>query len=208
MKEKNIELQLGLKRMMRQYAEVIVGAIIVSITLKVFILSAYKVPNSAMSPSLLPGDFLFAVKWPYSVNGKPFSFVSPNELDIRRGSLMVFSCPDKKGQSCIKRLVGLPGDRIEIVAGKFMINGKVPRFEEALALSTESREVTMDPLVVPPGHFYALSDRRDNKKDSRTWGAIPLRSLEAKAWFIWFSIGYRNNSKRIIRWDRILKEII
>ncbi|MCC7406193.1 MAG: signal peptidase I [Bdellovibrionales bacterium] len=230
-------LQVSLKFLLREYAEALVLAVVLALVVRAFVVSAYRIPTMAMSPTLLPGDFIFAFKL-------PFGFQPPLSGGDRiggraphRGEVVIFKCPQDTSLSCIKRVIGLPGDRIEIRGKRLMINSKRATYREAkgfdlgtvaggaraavvdeawgkfrhpILVGTSRTSENFGPLVVPPGHFFVLSDNRDHEEDSRKWGFIPFRSLEARAGFIWLSLGWREGQKGYLptpRWKRVLQTV-
>lgn len=101
------------------------------------------------------------------------------EPDVKRGDVVVFLFPDDPSASYVKRLIGLPGDTIEIREGKVIINGEElnePYVDSRLNLSRRSQE----PVYVKSSYYYVLGDNRDNSSDSRIWGLVPERYVYAK----------------------------
>jgi signal peptidase I len=101
------------------------------------------------------------------------------EPDLKRGDVVVFLFPDDPSKSYIKRLIGLPGDQIEIVEGKVIVNGQElnePYVDSRFNQSHRSQEL----IFVKPNYYYVLGDNRDNSSDSRIWGLVPERYIYAK----------------------------
>ena len=221
-----------IKRALREYAEALIVAILIAVFLRVFIVSAYKIPTSSMSPNLKVGDFIFVNKiifgfeWPI-FTGKKFSFRSPE-----RGDVVVFKCPQEKSVSCVKRVVGLPGDKIQIIKKNLVVNDEIARYKKGKFQSIEEQEVgnalliesvqgkqraiiitsepeseSFGPIIVPPEHFFVLGDSRDTSDDSRFWGAIPYSSLQGKVMFVWMSLDWsktwQNKGWPRVRWERL-----
>lgn len=203
-----------MKKILRQYIEVFVLAILLAFLVRTFLVSAYRVTSVHMEPNLKVGDFIMASKWstgwriPFS-GGKVLNPVWP-----KRGDIVLFSCPRKRGVTCVKRLVGLPGDRVEIVQGRLKVNNRMARYrpnpspgrsrrgvqesllgDQRLVLARLGGEDIQKvdqfgPIVVPPDHFFVLSDHRKDGVDSREWGSLPKSSLIGKASFIWLSLDW------------------
>jgi signal peptidase I len=101
------------------------------------------------------------------------------EPDVKRGDVVVFLFPDDPSKSHVKRLIGLPGDTVEIREGKVIINDNElnePYVDSRLNLSHRSQQ----PVFVRPNYYYVLGDNRDNSSDSRIWGLVPERYVYAK----------------------------
>ena len=105
----------------RDYLETILIAVFLALIVRTFILGAYRVPNSSMAPTLLPGDFIFSYKLPFGVQ-LPFFNSKIGQTVPSRDDLIVFKFPDQLKTTYVKRVVGIPGDRIEIKTKKLMIN--------------------------------------------------------------------------------------
>ena len=101
------------------------------------------------------------------------------EPDLKRGDVVVFLFPDDPSASYFKRLIGLPGDSVEIHEGKVIVNGQElnePYVDSRLNQAQRSQE----PIFVRPNYYYVLGDNRDNSSDSRIWGLVPERYIYAK----------------------------
>ena len=234
----NRDFQSLIKRTLREYAETLFLALVLALLLRLFVVAAYRVSNPTMVPNLKVGDFIVGWKLPYGFE-IPFTEKKVGRPQPKRNQVLIFKCPFDTSKSCIKRVVALPGDRVQILKKKLLINGRVSTYEalpkgqlsqatvdlisppkEAALLVEKSGAarrkilITSDeldekygPLIVPPGHFFVLSDFRDQKEDSREWGVVPFDLIEARALFVWFSIDWSpslNNDAPRIRWNRIL----
>ncbi len=221
----------SLKVILREYAESLVIAIVLALLVRAYVVSAYQVPTSSMNPTLIEGDFIFGYKLPFGVK-LPFSANKIGASLPGRGEVVIFRCPENKKLRCIKRVVGLPGDRVEIVGKRLLLNGKPALYEKAGGLSesgylplreaigdesrliyiTEDKEFeNFGPIIVPPGHFFALSDNRDLSSDSRIWGAIPFDLLESRALFVWLSFDWGQPGAEStfpqVRWSRLFHSV-
>jgi signal peptidase I len=207
------------KILFREYMESLIVAVAVALVLRFFVIAAYKIPTGSMVPTLKVGDFIFAYKVPYGIP-IPFSGGDRWAMQLpKRGDVVVFRYPNNRDVNYVKRVVGLPGDRIAIKNKKLQINdqesGYVPlpdeviqdlpgfeyysAYQEVLEQSTHSvirnRADEADffgPVVVPPGHIFVLGDNRDSSDDSRYWGTVPLRNLEGRVIMIWMSFDWLN----------------
>ncbi len=212
------ELRDSVLRLLRDYSEALFLAILMAVILRLFVISAYKISNSTMEPNLKLGDFIIGYKLPYGID-IPFSEKRIGKTVPARGEIIIFKCPKNLNQFCVKRVIGLPGDRVEIRGKRLIVNGRAykylksvdvptPSFStpNAIAILKESQKgqpprniivsnvkETNDfgPYIVPPDAFFALGDNRDFSEDSRHWGAIPLASIESRALFVWLSIEWQ-----------------
>lgn len=210
---------MPVKVLLREYMESLIVAILVALCLRFFVISAYKIPTGSMVPTLKIGDFIFAYKLPYGVpipfsNGDRFNKSLP-----KRGDVVVFRYPGNQNVNYVKRVVGLPGDRIAIKNKKLYINETeatyVPMAEQVIAdlpgheyysayresfpesthLVIRNRSEDADffgPVVVPPGQIFVLGDNRDSSDDSRYWGTVPVNHLEGRVVMIWMSFDWFN----------------
>ncbi len=185
--------------------------LIVGILLRIFIFSSYAVSGWAMLPSVWPGDFIVGRKAPW--------------FQIQRGDVVTLRCPGLRDQTCIKRVVGLPGDRVEWKEGTLWINERSASHQELTAdLATESQlgenwliwpdqnaRESSNPVVVPPQHFLLLNDKRSDRDDSRSWGPVAADLIEAKLDLTWLSLDWYDGedvrSWPEVRWSRFLRRI-
>jgi len=197
----------------REYIEAIVFALILALIIKTFIIQAFKIPSGSMIPTLLKGDQILVNKFIYGTR-IPLSDVKVLPVrDPRRGDIVVFEYPEDRSTHYIKRLIGLPGDTIEIVNKVVFVNGKkfdVPeaRFEdpEILPSSITVRD-NFGPEIVPPHSYFMMGDNRDNSRDSRFWGFVDYSELVGNAVIVYWSWDITSGGiverAKNIRWERI-----
>jgi signal peptidase I len=184
-------------------AKVIIQALLIALVFRTFLYHPFNIPSGSMVPTLLVGDYLFVSKFSYGYSRYSFPITLPF-LDGRiwggapeRGDIAVFRLPRDPETDYIKRVVGLPGDRIRMVDGVLHINGEPVRRERVddyvgenafgqrvpvrqyretlpngvtymtLDLTDNSEKDTTDTYEVPPGHYFMMGDNRDNSTDSR-----------------------------------------
>ena len=196
------------------YARSFFPIFLIVLLLRSFLVEPFRIPSGSMIPTLLVGDFILVNKYTYGIrlpvlNTKVIEIGEP-----RRGDVVVFRYPLDPSTPFIKRIVGLPGDRVEYRGKRLFINGEPVDYTSdgtyvgvrsasqhtgADVLTERIDEVEHQILVtpraraidavyeVPPGHYLVLGDNRDNSRDSRFWGYVPDENLVGRAFFIWFN---------------------
>lgn len=208
--------------LLREYAESLVIAIGLALLVRAFVLTAFHIPTSAMAPTLLPGDFILAYRLPFGVH---VAGMHMGGRPPERGEVVVFRCPQNTKNHCVKRVMGLPGDRLQIVKKRLFINGQsaeysastrvdggirfeetFPQFQSEIIVSEDGGLPDLAAVIVPPGHVYMLGDSRDEGEDSRNWGPVPLSSLQARVLWIWMSFDWKGQGFNV-RWDRLFSGV-
>jgi signal peptidase I len=141
-----------------------------------FFIQAYKFPTGSMEPTLLIGDR-------FIVNKLIYKWTAPAQGDI-----IVFKYPPDPDVSYVKRLIGAPGDEVEIQDRIVYINGKALKEEYVRHDRPESIYEHFGPVRVPPENYFVMGDNRDNSADSRIWGFVPKENLIGKPLFIYWSL--------------------
>jgi signal peptidase I len=182
-------------------------------------LKNYNVPTGAMSPAILPGDFILVDRSAYRAvtpfSGQPW--VRPRVP--ARGDVVAFRYPEDPSRDFVKRVIGLPGETVEIKGRVVTVNGTALtepyarfRFEDDdESFSDGMRDVLRNgSWVVPPEHIFVLGDDRDNSKDSRFWGPVPIEDLRGRVLFVYWSREVSREERDdgslpavSIRWKRI-----
>lgn len=205
------ELKNGERRksVVREYAEALIIALILALTIRTFIIQAFKIPTGSMEPTLLVGDHLLVSKFSYGIhipNEIPF-IPGPQFPDYHlfssvpeRGDIIVFRYPRDPSKDYIKRVVGLPGETIQIIQQRVYINDKLLKepyahHSQPASLNTGTRD-NLAPLRIPEGHVFAMGDNRENSSDSRVWGVLDLKNLRGKAQWIYWSWDSDNSGLR------------
>jgi signal peptidase I len=182
------------KSVVREYAESIIIAVVLALVIRTFVVQAFKIPSGSMEDSLLIGDHILVNKLSYGIQLPIMdSKIRPLGLagDPQRGDIIVFPFPRDPSRDFIKRVVALPGERIEVRNHRAYINGealKEPyvRLDERAAMQP-SRYSHWGPEVVPPGKVFVMGDNRDNSADSRDWGFLDSEQVKGRAFIIYWS---------------------
>lgn len=198
--------------------------------LRSFVFETFRIPSGSLEPTLLVGDFIVVNKFAYGVrlpviHQKIFSIGEP-----KRGDIFVFYWPPNTKYYLIKRVIGLPGDKISYIDKTLFINGiqanqqfenKIDyQVEETMPADQKSENLLGHPhqiyqfpsqlsydfkdLIVPEGMYFAMGDNRDDSADSRYFGFVPESNIVGRADLKWFSWDMNHYS---IRWNRLFKPI-
>ena len=194
------------KPLWREYGEALLVALAIALFIMTFIVQAFKIPSGSMLETLQIGDHLLATKFSYGLK-IPFTdkYLYKGD-DPARGDVIIFPYPNNPDVDYIKRVVGIPGDVIEVRNKQFYRNGQPVRESYAIHSDPDGIEPVRDnygPITVPPGKYFVMGDNRDNSMDSRFWGLVDRDAIKAKAWRIYWSWSDLSN----IRWDRLGKRI-
>ena len=158
----------------RVWVRDIIISIAIAVVVIVFLYQPVKVEGTSMMPWLHDQERIFVNKFVYRFE------------DIRRGDIVVFRFPLDPTKSYIKRVVGLPGDEIELVRGQLYINGR--HVEEPYIRQDFQDLSTYPPVSVPADSYYVLGDHRNTSNDSRTWGTVGRDFIVGKAVFAYWPI--------------------
>lgn len=229
----------------RGFISTIVYALLIALVIRTVAYEPFNIPSESMLPTLFVGDYIFVSKFSYGYSRHSILF-SPNigsgrifESAPERGDVAVFKLPRDNETDYIKRIVGLPGDRIQVRRGLLYINGQavrrervedfryvgsggrsgtVPRYRETLpnGVSYEILDLVEGADVdntgvytVPPGHYFAMGDNRDNSIDSRVIGGgvgyIPAENLVGRAEFLFFSTDYSAALWEVWAWPQAIR---
>ena len=195
------------KSALRENVEAILIAVCLALLIRTFVVQAFKIPSGSMLQTLQIGDHILVSKFLYGVK-LPFvdKIVIP-VTDPKRGDIIVFKYPLDPSMDYIKRVVGVPGDVIEVVDKQLYRNGKAVTMEPYVQFvdprifwGAESPRDNMGPVTVPEDSYFVMGDNRDNSQDSRFWGFVPRRAIKGKAFVIYWSW----DSKAFgVRWNRL-----
>ena len=208
-------------------------ALVIWFVLRTLLVEAFRIPSSSMERTLLVGDFLFVNKALYGAEVPLIHTHLPAIRDPRRGDIVVFDSKTEAGVKVVKRLVGMPGDTLQMKSATLWRNGapqREPYVEHVDSLTDtsapEMREWQVNylltginratyhptrdnwgPLIVAPGQYFVMGDNRDNSYDSRYWGFIDRKGIRGRPLFVYYS--FDHDSWRAlpfitaIRWSRI-----
>jgi signal peptidase I len=177
----------------REYFESIVIAVVLALFIRTFVVQAFKIPTGSMEPNLLVGDHLLVNKFIFAPTVNSVERLLLPMREIRRGDIVVFKYPEEPERDFIKRVIGLPGDTVELKSRQLLVNGA--RLEEPYAhyLFPAGDDDPVDvrerygPVTVPAGHYFMMGDNRDNSQDSRYWGFLPQHYVKGRALMIYWS---------------------
>jgi signal peptidase I len=187
------------KSTLREYFESIVIAVILALFIRTFVVQAFKIPTGSMEENLLIGDHLLVNKFVFGASQTALERSLLPVGTIKRRDIIVFKYPEEPDRDFIKRVIGLPGETVEVREKKVYINGKpldepYVHFLAPPSASSEFHEVTSfnvreqyGPVTVPPNHYFVMGDNRDNSQDSRYWGFLPRELIKGKSLVIYWS---------------------
>ncbi len=213
------------KPVWREWLESLLIIAVLAIVIRSFIVAPFKIPSSSMVPTLEVGDYLFVLRYPYGLR-IPFTHIQLFSTEARRGDVAVFVYPEDESKDYIKRIIGLPGDRISYRDNRLFINGEEMPLQKkgtrayflgdgsvdvSGLFSEDLKGVVHDVLrkdfsirdgewEVPEGHYFVLGDNRNNSRDSRFWGFVPQSYLVGRAAIVWWSWDHARGE---VRWDRL-----
>jgi signal peptidase I len=207
------------KSVAREYFESLVIAVVLALFVRTWVFQAFKIPTGSMEPGLLVGDHLIVNKMVFAPVANGFERAILPGRDLRRGDVVVFKYPEDPSRDFIKRVIGLPGDTLEVRRKKVHVNGAAldepyVRYLEPPSTSGEprtgDRREEYGPVTVPAGQYFMMGDNRDNSEDSRYWGFMPASYLKGEALFIYFSLADGASMSRVlsgVRWSRLLDRV-
>ncbi len=188
------------------YLFLIVGLIVIAGSVRCFMIQAFRIPSGGMKPTLLVGDHILANKFIYGVKA-PFSgAILIPVTEPKRGDIVIFPFPEDPKKDFIKRVIGIPGDVVEIRNKRVFLNHQPmvdtygvyidPHVIPGGAIPRDS----FGPVTVPTGALFVMGDNRDHSYDSRFWGFVKKASVKGKATSIYWSW---DRDSSMVRWHRI-----
>ena len=206
------------KSTLREYFESILVAVVLALFVRTFVFQAFKIPTGSMKPNLLVGDHLIVNKFIFAPAVFGLERVLLPMRRIERGDIIVFKFPEEPERDFIKRVIGLPGDTLELRNQTVLINGQALTEPYAHYLFPLAAEGQMEgdlrrkygPVTVPAGHFFMMGDNRDDSQDSRFWGFLPESYVKGRALFIYWSFDTPEDGSPggfAPRWGRLFHQI-
>jgi signal peptidase I len=216
------------KSFYKEWVEPFLIAAVVALFIRQFVVEAFKIPSGSMIPTLLIGDHLLVNKFVYGpripfTDTRLFTWKEP-----KRGEIIVFKYPENEDKNFIKRVIGLPGDKIEIKDGTLFINDQPVKVKDLglypdddgnsgfyakpellkEQLGTVSHDIlymhsqagyNFGPVLVPKDSYFMMGDNRDNSQDSRVWGFVKFNKILGRALIIYWSW---DDTTHGVRWKR------
>src|SRR6202167_1545895 len=189
----------------------LLGTVVIAVFVITFIVQAFQIPSPSMENTLLVGDYLLVNKLCYG-RGSAAAYFMPYRR-VRRGDIVVFHYPVDPAQHFVKRVIGVPGDRVRLVNKQVLVNGlplkepyarfsrtaddsfrdNFPRLDVLAGPTPEwwvqlHKLVEDGQLIVPEGHYFVMGDNRDNSYDSRYWGFVPRANIIGRPLVIYWSV--------------------
>ena len=209
------------------------STVVLAVFVITFLAQAFQIPSESMENTLLIGDYLLVDKVHYGEGGL-WNWLMPYS-PIHRGDIIVFRYPVHPQQHFVKRVVGVPGDRVHLFRGRVFVNGKAledstfaihkslqfdsyrDNFPSGNYISPEVNSswwVEMHnvlhngEIIVPPGHFFVMGDNRDESLDSRYWGFVPRANIIGRPFLIYWSVQREETAASDGRLERLLYTLV
>jgi signal peptidase I len=232
LKKPKIKKDKSVRPLWREYLSAILWALLIALLIRTWGVQAFKIPSGSMEPTLLVGDHLLVSKSSYGLH-------LPHELDMgregpseanggpewagkiivpfnppQRGDVIVFRNPEDRSVDFIKRVIGLPGEQVQIQDKQILINGQPVddpwgHYNDTMPDHVLQKSRHFGPVTVPAGHYFVMGDNRDSSHDSRMWfndkgGFVPEQDILGRALIIYWSwLGDSWN----VRWSRLAQII-
>ncbi|MDP2938108.1 MAG: signal peptidase I [Candidatus Omnitrophota bacterium] len=177
------------KSVVWEWVESIVVAFILAMIIRAFVIQAFKIPSGSMRSTLLEGDLILVNKFIYGAKVPLADLSLPAIRQPNRGDVIVFIYPESPKKDFIKRLVGLPGETLEIKNGTVYINDKPlldPIFNQRYYYNRGEFGQEGRKIKIPEDNFFVLGDNSASSQDSRYWGFVPRKNILGKALVIYW----------------------
>jgi signal peptidase I len=198
------------KRILWEYAEAIITALLLALVIRAYVIQAFKIPTGSMKPTLLVGDHILVNKFIYGT-GLPFydkkvlTFKKPE-----KGDIIVFKYPENPKRDFIKRIIAVEGDVIEARDKVVHVNGGPVKETYAAFLDSDIKPRGIEPrdnfgpLIVPAGKYFVMGDNRDQSYDSRYWGYVDYKDIRGEALIIYWSWNGERHFPRFKRMGKVV----
>ena len=202
--------EVRIKSKTREYVESILWALVLALIIRTCVVQSFKIPSGSMEDTLVIGDCLLVNKFIYGIR-VPFSDLRLPALRApQRGDVIVFKYPEDRSKDFIKRLIGVPGDEIQVRDKQVYVNGtlyknphEVHKDKKILQREVAPRD-NFGPVRVPENAYFMMGDNRDNSYDSRFWGFVPKADIVGLAFIKYWSW---DQKRWLPRWQRIGRPI-
>jgi len=199
----------------REYYEALLIALIFVNFARIFVFQAFKIPSGSMEDNLKIGDHIIVNKFIYGPEaGKTVAGLVPLR-DIRRGDIVVFRYPRQPDIDFVKRVIGLPGEKVSIENKRVSVNGT--RLDEPYAVFDDAHVYPRSEFLpeaqryrdqkesfeVPAGQYFVMGDNRDHSHDSRYWGTVPRTMIKGRAFMVYWSFDWQPAAPVNTAGDRI-----
>ncbi len=177
------------KSVLRDWIESIIIAFLLAMVIRAFAVQAFKIPTGSMRMTLIEGDLILVNKFIYGAKVPFTGWRLPEVRQPKRGDVVVFIYPEDKKKDFIKRLVGLPGETIEIKNGSIFVNDKPalePIFNQIYYYNRGEFAAEGQKITVPENSYFVLGDNSTSSKDSRYWGFVPQEDLLGQAMIVYW----------------------
>lgn len=186
------------KSVLREWIESIIVAFLLAMVVRAFVVQAFKIPTGSMRPTLIEGDLILVNKFIYGAK-VPFTDLRlPKARGLKRGDVIVFIYPEDPKKDFIKRLIGLPGETIEIKNGAIYVDGQPlldPFYSQRYYYNRGNFTQEETKATVPNDSYFVLGDNSASSQDSRYWGFVPAKNILGKAILIYWPL----NRIRVIK---------
>jgi signal peptidase I len=202
------------KSVVREYAEAIAIAILLALVIRTLVIQAFTIPSGSMMDTLLVGDYILVNKFLYGPEVPLTEYRLPGFRNPTRGDIIVFKYPQDEKRDFIKRIIGTPGDTVQVRGDQVLVNGRaliepyVRKVDSPLGDRGSPAycgyAYACEPTVVPPGSYFVMGDNRNNSQDSRYWGFVRKDKIKGKAFLIYWSW---DGDRHWLRWWRLARYI-
>ncbi len=193
---------------LRENLEAILVAVVLALFIRTFVVQAFKIPSGSMLETLQIGDHILVNKFIYGTH-IPFTEISFFPVrEPQRGDIVVFKYPVDQKRDFIKRVIGVPGDTIEIRNKIVYVNGE--KLEDLYVIHRDGNIIpgerdNFEPVTVPEGSYFMMGDNRDGSFDSRFWGYVKEEEVIGKALVIYWSWDREKSRPRLGRMGKIIR---
>ncbi len=204
--------QLKWVEVVKEYAQAILIALVLALFIRTFVVQAFKIPSGSMIKTLLIGDHILVNKFIYGVRNPITRTEWIDFGEPERGDVIVFIFPMDRKKDFIKRVIGVPGDTVQIINKKVLVNGEpfpdppgVQHTDPNIIPAGVQPRDNMGPVTVPEGNLFVMGDNRDQSFDSRFWGFVPIKDVKGKAFIIYWSWDSKEHLPRLSRIGHLIE---